>query len=81
MTADPIKAALAEAERAFNVTNEITAASAAELAPAIAAFLRALHPWTVFQGHGDPPVPGRLGSGNLHDIATAVERAAREGGG
>lgn len=70
MSDDAMKAALAQAERAFNAAND-GAATAAELALAIAAFLRA-------RARAAPPT---LPIEWMHECAAAVERAAREGGG
>jgi hypothetical protein len=47
-------------------------------AAAIAAFLRALPDWCLFQEFGKPPVPGTTGSGHITDLAAAVTRAAQE---
>jgi hypothetical protein len=74
---DPkIKAALAAATRAFNA-QDLCAAIPEELAPAIAAFLRALPSGSE---HGACAIPASAGSGAwwVRSLAAAVEEAARD---
>jgi hypothetical protein len=61
-----------------NCTLPPCACADAAAAAAVAAFLRALPDWCLFQEFGRPPVPGTTGSGHITDLAAAVERAAQE---